>query len=69
MQSNKSTIRYFNIITKMVDQDSIKTSRSKKSDKSSRNFALNGGKTTKHVRLATDIKERKSISSNSDSRK
>lgn len=49
----------------MVDQDSIKTSRSKKSDKASRNFALNGGKSTKHVRLATELKELKQYKSTS----
>ena len=47
----------------MVDQDSIKTSRSKKSDKASRNFALNGGKSTKHVRIATELKELKQYKS------
>jgi len=51
----------------MVDQDSIKTSRSKKSDKASRNFALNGGKSTKHVRLATELKERRNTAGSSSS--
>jgi hypothetical protein len=43
----------------MTDQDNIKTKRSKKSDKASKNFALNGGHSTKHVRIVQQLKEKR----------
>jgi hypothetical protein len=52
------SLRY-KYIFKMTDQDSIKTKRSKKSDKASKNFALNGAHSTKHVRLVQQLKEKR----------
>ena len=42
-----------------MDHDNIKTKRSKKSDKSSKTFALNGGHSTKHVRIVEQLKEKR----------